>query len=274
KGTTWRLRIPLTLAIMPALTVECDAQLYEIPQVSLLELVALSPSSPQQVEQVGAAAVYRLRGDLLPLVDLREVFGSPARAADASTVIAVLQADSQRFGLLVDAVLNTEEIVVKPLAAQLKSIGLYAGATLLGDGRVSLILDVPAIARRTMGTEVSEAARSARTDDRTVTEASSQVLVAGIGGDRRVAIPLSTVTRLEKLPASMVEHVGGREVVQYRGAITPVVRLARLLGTASAFDAPLEDELTVVVYTRGDRSVALVVEEIVDIVDDAPEHSD
>ncbi len=278
KGTTWRLRIPLTLAIMPALTVACDEQLYAIPQVSLLELVALGPSSPQQVEYVGTSAVYRLRGDLLPLVDLREVFGAPARPADAGTVIAVLHADGQRFGLVVDAVLNTEEIVVKPLAAQLKSIGLYAGATLLGDGRVSLILDVPAIARRTMGTEVGEAARSTRSDEAAATRSSAQLLVAGIGGGRRVAIPLSTVTRLEKLPAALLEHVGGREVVQYRGAITPVARLSRLLGSDAFDDTAFDDasggELTVVVYTRGERSVAMVVDEIIDIVDDLRDHSD
>ncbi|GGC01735.1 chemotaxis protein CheA [Cellulomonas carbonis] len=272
RGTTWRLRIPLTLAIMPALTVECDDQLYAIPQVSLLELVALdTQTSGGAIEYVRSAPVYRLRGELLPLVDLREVFGAGERAEGGSTVIAVLQADTQRFGLVVDRVLNTEEIVVKPLSGRLKAIGLYAGATLLGDGRVSLILDVQAIGRRAMATEIGEASRAVGTHDAAERRETVQVLVAGIGGDRRVAIPLATVTRLEKLPAAMVEHVGGREVVQYRGSITPVVRLDRILGSAVAD----RDELTVVVSTRGARSVAIVVEEIVDIVDDdAAAHSD
>ncbi|WP_245612320.1 chemotaxis protein CheA [Actinotalea ferrariae] len=272
RGTTWRLRIPLTLAIMPALTVECDGQRYAIPQVSMLELVALDTGAAGAggIEHVRSAAVYRLRGELLPLVDLRDVFGAPERPTDASTVIAVLQADTLRFGLVVDRVLNTEEIVVKPLSPRLKAIGLYAGATLLGDGRVSLILDVQAIGRRCMGVEVVDAERSATAAD-AVHRETVQVLVAGIGGDRRVAIPLAVVTRLETLPAAMLEHVGGREVVQYRGSITPVVRLDRLLGSMVTD----RDELTVVVSTRGDRSVAIVVEEIVDIVDDdAAAHSD
>ncbi|WP_182112612.1 MULTISPECIES: chemotaxis protein CheA [unclassified Actinotalea] len=274
-GTTWRLRIPLTLAIMPALTVACDGELYAIPQVSLLELVALDAQASGAIEYVRSAPVYRLRGELLPLVDLREVLGRPARADRAGAVITVLQADTQRFGLLVDRVLNTEEIVVKPLSGRLKAIGLYAGATLLGDGRVSLILDVQAIGRRAMvGDGGLERARSA--EDRAAVVETVPVLVAGIGGGRRVAIPLAAVTRLEKLPADVLEHVGGREVIQYRGAITPVVRLDRLLAAAGGGDERDErDELTVVVSSRRGRSVAIVVDEIVDIVDDdVAAHSD
>jgi two-component system chemotaxis sensor kinase CheA len=273
RGTTWRLRIPLTLAIMPALTVESAGELYAIPQVSLLELVALDgQKAGGAIEYVNSAPVYRLRGTLLPLVNLRDVLECAGeRDPDVPTVIAVLQADTQRFGLVVDRVLNTEEIVVKPLSPRLKAIGTYAGATLLGDGRVSLILDVQAIARRTLSGESLEpdweqsAARAGRTGE------GEQVLVAGIGGGRRVAIPLSAVTRLERLRHDVIEHVGGREVVQYRGAIVPIVRLERLLG---GYSEASPEELLVVVYTRGARSVAIVVEEIVDIVeDDWSQHS-
>lgn len=270
-GTTWRLRIPLTLAIMPALTVACDGELYAIPQVSLLELVALDAQTSGAVEYVRSAPVYRLRGELLPLVELREVFGAEVPADRAGAVIAVLQADSRRFGLLVDRVLNTEEIVVKPLSGRLKAIGLYAGATLLGDGRVSLILDVQAIGRRAMAGDRGELERARSAEDRTELRETVQVLVAGIGDGRRVAIPLASVTRLEKLPANLLEHVGGREVLQYRGSITPVVRLDRMLGTL----AQERDELTVVVSSRRGRSVAVVVDQIVDIVDDdVSAHSD
>ncbi|WP_199422572.1 chemotaxis protein CheA [Actinotalea solisilvae] len=270
-GTTWRLRIPLTLAIMPALTVACDGELYAIPQVSLLELVALDAQTSGAVEYVRSAPVYRLRGELLPLVELREVFGAEVPSDRAGAVIAVLQADSRRFGLLVDRVLNTEEIVVKPLSGRLKAIGLYAGATLLGDGRVSLILDVQAIGRRAMAGDRGELERARSAEDRTELRETVQVLVAGIGDGRRVAIPLASVTRLEKLPATLLEHVGGREVLQYRGSITPVVRLDRMLGTL----AQERDELTVVVSSRRGRSVAVVVDQIVDIVDDdVTAHSD
>ncbi|MCB2175968.1 MAG: chemotaxis protein CheA [Actinomycetales bacterium] len=265
RGTTWRLRIPLTLAIMPAVTVECDNQTYAIPQVSLLELVALDvEAATGGIEYVRSAPVYRLRGDLLPLVDLREVFGRPARDGSHAT-IAVLQTDTVRFGLLVDRVLNTEEIVVKPLSGRLKAIGLYAGATLMGDGQVALILDIQGLARRSLTVDSIEQARRSGEDEQGVRDEVEQVLVAGIGDGRRVAIPLSAVTRLERLPADVLEHVGSREVVQYRGSITPVVRLDRVLGSM----ADAREEIVVVVYSRGERAVAIVVDEIVDIVDDS-----
>ena len=271
RGTTWRLRIPLTLAIMPALTVESDGEFYAIPQVSLLELVALDGSKAGTgIEYVNSAAVYRLRGALLPLLALRDMLESGGdREADASTVIAVLQAETERFGLIVDRVLNTEEIVVKALSARLKAIGLYAGATLLSDGRVALILDVQAIAHRGLPGEGLEVDRTAATVV-AATLLAKKMLVVGIGGSRRVAIPLEVVTRLERLHHEVVEHVGGREVVQYRGQIVPLVRLDALLG---AHDDTQTQDLLVVVYARGERSVAIVVEEILDIVDDDGQHS-
>jgi two-component system chemotaxis sensor kinase CheA len=255
---------------MPALTVECAGDLYAVPQVNLLELVALDGQrSGSGIEYVHAAPVYRLRGELLPLVSLASVLGVDVDApAEGSSVIAVVQADHQRFGLLVDRVLNTEEIVVKPLSARLKSIGGYAGATVLGDGRVALILDVQAIARRALVGALeqvsSEAARRAKEAAKHVVPP-EQVLVVGIGGGRRVAMPLASVARLEHVKAAQVELVGGREVVQYRGTILPLARLDRVLG---GYGEELGEELLVVVYSRAGRSVGLVVHEIVDIVDD------
>jgi len=265
QGTTWRLRIPLTLAIMPSLTVVCSGDLYALPQVHVVELVALDTQrSDSAIEYVHAAPVYRLRGELLPLVSLSGVLGVEDEDGDGSKVIAVLQTDQQRFGLLVDRVLTTEEIVVTPLAARLKTIGVYSGATVLGDGRVALILDVQAIARRVIVRDLDRG--SARTADDAATDRGpvEQVLVAGIGEGRRVAMPLASVARLEHARADEIELVGGREVVQYRGTILPLARLDRLLG-ARAQDS---DEVLFVVYTRGRRSVGLVVEEIVDIVED------
>jgi two-component system chemotaxis sensor kinase CheA len=259
QGTTWRLRIPLTLAIMPALTVVCASETFAIPQVNLLELLAIDESQ-SGVDHVGDAPVYRLRGQLLPLVDLRDVLGRPARDSLVGAVIAVLQADGGRFGLLVDQVRNTEEIVAKPIAAAVKGIGLYAGATLLGDGSVTLILDIPAVARRAL--ELQEAAPDSRevAAQSTTTE---QMLVVAVGDDRQIAMPLDAVTRLERLPADVLEQVGGATVMQYRDRITPVVDLAQLLGSG----ATVREELAVVVCTRGDRTVALVANEVVDIVE-------
>ncbi|MFP5372136.1 MAG: chemotaxis protein CheA, partial [Actinomycetes bacterium] len=201
-GTVCRLRIPLTLAIVPALTVECAADRYAIPQISLQELVSLdAEKAANAVEEVGGAQVYRLRGELLPLVRLTDVLGLTSERHDGHVVIAVLRSEGRRFGLVVDRVINTEEIVVKAVGGQLKAIGLYSGATVLGDGTVALILDVQALARRALRTETTEraqdAAREAARSAVTTETDRQRMLLAAIGGGRRVAIPLDTVTRLE-----------------------------------------------------------------------------
>ncbi|MDF1602352.1 chemotaxis protein CheA [Nocardioides sp. YIM 152315] len=272
RGTTCRLRIPLTLAIVPALTVECAGDRYAIPQLSLLELVALDADrAAHAVEDVNGASVYRLRGSLLPLVRLTDVLGVESDRSDGHVLIAVLQAEGKRFGLVIDRVLSTEEIVVKPLGSQLKAIGTYSGATILGDGRVALILDVQALARRVLNMDALDQEDDAGEDSRAAGGENLRLLVAGLGEGRKVAIPLSSVTRLENFDRSALERVGNREVVQYRGGILPVVRLNNYYGVMSDRDG---EELVVVIYTVGDRSVALVVDEIVDIVDEVTEFHD
>jgi two-component system chemotaxis sensor kinase CheA len=266
-GTVCRLRIPLTLAIVPALTVECAGDRYAIPQISLQELVSLdAEKAANAVEEVGGAPVYRLRGDLLPLVRLTDVLGLASERHDGHVVIAVLRSEGRRFGLVVDRVINTEEIVVKAVGGQLKAIGLYSGATVLGDGTVALILDVQALARRALRTETTERQEVREgASAAAVSETERQrMLLAAIGGGRRVAIPLDTVTRLEQVRTDAVEKVGNREVVQYRGAILPIVRLDRHLGAYGETD---REVLEVIVYADHGRSVAIVVEEILDIVD-------
>ncbi|MGY5885004.1 chemotaxis protein CheA [Modestobacter lacusdianchii] len=266
RGTCMRLRIPLTLAIVPALTIECAGDRYAIPQISLQELVALdAEKAAAAVEEVGGASVYRLRGELLPLVHLAEVLGLPSDRHDGHVVIAVLRSEGRRFGLVVDRVINTEEIVVKAVSGQLKSIGLYSGATVLGDGAVALILDVQALARRALRAESAERQESrVAASVATAAQERQRMLLAAIGGGRRVAIPLDTVTRLEQVRSETVERVGSREVVQYRGAILPIVRLDRHLG---AFGETDRETLEVIVYADHGRSVAIVVDEILDIVD-------
>ncbi|WP_138731962.1 chemotaxis protein CheA [Modestobacter excelsi] len=267
QGTCTRLRIPLTLAIVPALTIECAGDRYAIPQISLQELVALdAEKAAAAVEDVGGASVYRLRGELLPLVHLADVLGLASDRHDGHVVIAVLSSEGRRFGLVVDRVINTEEIVVKAVGGQLKSIGLYSGATVLGDGAVALILDVQALARRALRAESAERQEHRLAAAAATSSASERqrMLLAAIGGGRRVAIPLDTVTRLEQVRSETVERVGSREVVQYRGAILPIVRLDRHLG---AFGDSGREVLEVIVYADHGRSVAIVVEEILDIVD-------
>ncbi|GGS86808.1 hypothetical protein GCM10010156_51700 [Planobispora rosea] len=265
KGTTWRLTIPLTLAIIQALTVECGAERYAIPQVGVDELVFVDGQSGQAIEHVSGAPVYRLRGKLLPLVRLDETLGLPVRNSDRDVYIAVLQADGRRFGLVVDRVLNTEEIVVKPLSGRMKDVGVYAGSTIVGDGKVALILDIASLARRShLAAEAAERAQLDQVDNRPRGGSIERLLIAGIG-ERRVAIPLDMVTRLEEFPVERIERVGSREVVQYRDHILPVIRLASLLG---CYDVHESETVPAVVYTERGRSVALVVEQIVDIVED------
>src|SRR5262249_43778084 len=141
--------IPLTLAIIPALTITSGSERYAIPQVNLLELVRLEgDEAGRGVERIHGAPVYRLRGSLLPLVYLNQVLGFSPSTALGPVNIVVLQADERQFGLVVDAIRDTEEIVVKPLQKQLKSLNVFAGATIMGDGKVALILDVVGLAQR------------------------------------------------------------------------------------------------------------------------------
>ncbi|WP_239153397.1 chemotaxis protein CheW [Virgisporangium aliadipatigenens] len=267
-GTTWRLTIPLTLAIIQALTIECGAERYVIPQVAVHELVYLDGQGGRVIEYAMGAPVYRLRGKLLPLVHLDQTLElrDPSSDHNRDVYVAVLHAEGRRFGLVVDRVLNTEEVVVKPLTSRFKDVGVYAGATLLGDGKVALILDVASLARRShLGSDKIERAQ-AQLDATTKATSGTidRLLIAGIG-ERRVAIPLDMVTRLEEFPVERLERVGNREVVQYRDQILPVLRLAHLLGAYSSEDGAT---VPVVVYTERGRSVALAVEKILDIVED------
>jgi two-component system, chemotaxis family, sensor kinase CheA len=265
EGTVWRLTIPLTLAIIQALTVDCGDQRYVVPQVAVLELVFIDGQSTK-IEYASGAPVYRLRGKLLPLVRLDRALGLEV-GGDQGVYIMVLQADGRRFGLVVDRVLNTEEVVVKALNTRFKDIGLYAGATILGDGKVGLILDVSSLARRSHLAADSD--RSSMIDSSRASGGGGtgeRLLVTAVG-ERRVAIPLDTVTRLEEFPRDRIEHAGSREVVQYRGQILPLVRLSHLLGAYG--EEPEGDTISVVVYSEGGRSVALVVDRIVDIAENS-----
>jgi two-component system chemotaxis sensor kinase CheA len=264
-STTFRVKIPLTLAIVPALTVLCAGDRYAIPTVNLAQLVRLEDEQGRAgIELISGTPVYRLRGKLLPLVYLDHELGvtEPDRSERDAVLVVVLQVEDRRFGLVVDDILDTQEIVVKPLSSQLENVPVYAGATILGDGSAALILDVLALAQRarvlSAGRELAHGAAGHADDDRVKTRVA--LLVALVGQDRQVAIPLEEVTRLEELPADSIEHVGNRELVQYRDEILPLVRLGGL---------PDDGVVAVVVCSTRGRSVGLVVDAIVDIVEGA-----
>ena len=261
EGTTLRIRIPLTLAIVPALVVAASGDRYAIPQVNLLELVRLEGDQARSaVDDLHGTKVLRLRGQLLPLVRLRDVLGLPEHHEDHVNVV-VLQADDRAFGVVVDDISDTEEIVVKPLGKELKGLGVYAGATIMGDGHIALILDVLGIAERA-GLVDESRGKSIETTEKPAERATTTqrlLVFRGPGGDRS-AIPLDAVARLEELRSDTIERSGHDEVVQYRGELLPIIRLA---GDRSD-DAEL---LHVVVCAHHERLVGIVVGQIEDIVE-------
>lgn len=270
-GTTFKIKIPLTLAIIPALIVTTSGERYAIPQVSLLELVRLGGEQAQRnIELIHGAPVYRLRGRLLPLVYLDRALGLVREDSGQRqrVNIVVLRADDRQFGLVVDAVNDSEEIVVKPLGRHLKGISTFAGATIMGDGTVALILDVLGLAQASAvvsGQRDTGAADAAGICEEVPWDRQT-ILIANLGESRRVAIPLTAVARLEEFPVSDVELSGGREVIQYRGRIMPIIRVAEILNVSAP---PAEsDMLQVVVHTVLDQSFGFVVDNIVDIVEE------
>ncbi len=276
QGTTLRIKIPLTLAIIPALIVTSGGARYAIPQVSLLELVRLEGATARAgIEKLCGAPVYRLRGNLLPLAfineQLRTAPGLGRTLGDDDVInIVVLQADGRPFGLVVDEINDTEEIVVKPLGKQLKGISCFAGATIMGDGRVALILDVVGFAQhahvvaetRERPVDVAKTSFVADCDKR------QSLLLFNVGGKRRMAIPLALAARLEEFPLSQIEHTGDSEVVQYRGQIMPLIRVGKYI-SGGAVAGPDPEKLSVVVYSENGRSVGFVVSSINDIVEEA-----
>jgi two-component system, chemotaxis family, sensor kinase CheA len=233
------------------------------------------------IELVHGAPVYRLRGRLLPLVYLSrelklEADASRGSKADGAVNIVVLQADERQFGLVVDQINDTEEIVVKPLRKQLKIVKTFAGSSIMGDGKVALILDVLGLAQRaSVVTETRERALTEKVADSVNLEEKQTFLLFAGPGDSRMAIPLSTLARLEEFPVAQVEMSGSQWVTQYRGQILPLIRLNVMLeerrnklralqGPPTADSGPIQ---ALVVNHEG-RTFGLVVEKILDIVED------
>ena len=271
-GTSMKICIPLTLAIIPALLVSAGGERYAIPQVNLLELVR---AQIEDIANVYDAQVYRYREILLPLVFLRETLqiggGTEAGpAAKAAVHIAVLGAEGVTFGLVVDEIHASQEIVVKPLADSLKHASVFSGATILGDGRVALILDVPGLARQSgvAAATIGTRAAATRGSIEPLHDPTRTLVLFRLRDNWRVAIPLSGVARLEELPRASVERVGDRGVVQYRGGLMPLVPLLELLEPGAHVPARAGAALQVVVHESGSARIGLVVDEILELVEE------
>ena len=270
KGTTLRLRIPLTLAIIPALIVHSVKQSFALPQGALSELVHIPPEqAAKAIEWIEGAPLHRLRGKLLPLVFLDRLLMPEIdhqATTDRDNFIAVLNADGRQFGLVVDGLADPEEIVVKPLSSVLKSIGLYSGATVLGNADLALILDPGAIALRagvTMSGE-DEAEHAAEAEAEAAQTASLEYLLVETAG-RNAAVPLKDVLRIEQLPFSRIEYIGYRPVLNFDGQLLPIEDAGGILAAAQGDPSLADANLIVVVCREGNRQVGIAVSHVLDV---------
>ncbi len=278
RGTTFTIKIPLTLAIVSALIVEAAGERFAIPQLSVVELVRArleagseEDTSPM-VEHIHGTPVLRLRDRLLPLVNLGDLLALPPTAgSDRSAHVVVVQVGVTQLGIIVDRVFDTEEIVVKPVAPILRHITMFSGNTILGDGSVIMILDPNGIARATGATSAASADRKGERDaseGHALAAGSSSrtaMLLFRAGGQDPKAVPLGLVARLEDLARDRIEFSAGQPVTQYRGKLMPLVPLS------GAID-PAAERHAVLVFSDSsgtqERSMGLVVDEIVDVVED------
>jgi two-component system chemotaxis sensor kinase CheA len=265
RGSTFIIKIPLTLAIVSALIVESCTERFAIPQISVIELVRASAESEHRVERIHGTPVLRLRDRLLPLVSLERLLELERAALDETreTFIVVTQVGTYTFGIMVDRVFDTEEIVVKPVAPILRHLSLFSGNTILGDGSVIMILDPNGIAASTGEMTITDphqldtaAAQTNRAEERT----SLLVFRAGHGGPK--AVPLSLVARLEEFDLATVEYSHDQPMVQYREQLMPLVPIDPEFKLGASGRQP------VLVFADRDRSMGLIVDEIIDIVDD------
>ena len=272
RGTTFRIKLPLTLAIIPCLLVAVAKECYAVPQVNLVELIRVPAAQvADRLEYVGAALVMRRRGSLLPIVSLHDLLGhsaaTPEQGCSGAVHILVVAAGDLHYGLIVDALLDSEEIVVKPLGQHLQDCKSYAGATILGDGRVALILDVMGIRtimhlaeiKATPGIERQHVAQ----DDQTRQDVQNLLLVRNAPHEQ-FAIPLSLISRIERISAHAIESSGGRRYMQYRGG---TLRLLALEEVAHVTPREATETLAVIVFTTGGREVGLMVASILDVLE-------
>lgn len=265
QGSKFTIKIPLTLAIVSALIVECAGERYAVPQLSVQELVMISAKSDSKIEMINDSPVYRLRDKLLPLVHLNEILGlEKIETEGGAHYIIVTQVGSYIFGIVVDKVFDTEEIVVKPVSDILKSLTIYSGNTILGDGSVIMIIDPAGIARASGESVVAVANNKVEED---VSSGDGQferttLLLFNTGDKSPKAVPLSLVARLEEIDMSKAERSGDNLVIQYRNELMPLIPFNDTVKYA-------EKELVpTIVFANEKRSIGLMVGEILDIVED------
>ncbi len=261
RGSCFKIRIPLTLAIISALLVEDGAQRYALPQIAVQELIRIATDAPEQIEIVGGQAVMRLRGNLLPLVSLHDLLkmDAPDECPSQKKYVIVTNAGDTRFGIIVSKVLETEEIVVKPMASILRQIPIFAGNTILGDGQVIMILDPSGIA------SAAHIANAQRADDTatavlaTAQKSLSSMLLFRAENDTPKAVPAFLISRIEDFKRSAIEHVAGKPVIQYNGHLMPLHSIGAI---------PDRDVIKTLVFSNDNSGATfgIMTDEIHDIV--------
>jgi two-component system chemotaxis sensor kinase CheA len=263
-GTTFTIKIPLTLAIVSALIVEAGGERFAIPQLAVLELVRAGNNGEHRIEHIKDAPVLRLRNKLLPLVRLKEVFRLGA-CDNENGFVVVTQVGSQVFGVVVDGVFHTEEIVIKPMSSKLRHIPVFSGTTILGDGSVIMIIDPNGVAQA-LGRAAAAAARAENSELQSREDESDEdtvsLLVFRAGSQQPKAVPLSLVTRLEEIDCRKIEISDGRHLVQYRDQLMPLLRID------AESSLKKEGAQPILVFSDQGRSMGLVADEIIDIVEE------
>ncbi len=265
EGCSVTIKIPLTLAIVSALIVEAGGDRFAIPQLSVVELVRARANSDHRIERIKDTAVLRLRNKLLPLMHLKKLLkiDDGSSSDPENGFIVVTQVGSQTFGIVVDGVFHTEEIVVKPMSTKLRHIEMFSGNTILGDGAVIMIIDPNGIAKAlgAAGSGSHEIADENASHHAASGEQTTSLLVFRAGSSQPKAVPLGLVTRLEELPADKIELSNGRHMVQYREQLMPLVAM-------EGVSVATQGAQPILVFADDGRSMGLVVDEIIDIVEE------
>ena len=265
EGSSVTIKIPLTLAIVSALIVEAGGDRFAIPQLSVVELVRARANSEHRIERIKDTAVLRLRNKLLPLMHLKKLLkiDDGSSSDPENGFIVVTQVGSQTFGIVVDGVFHTEEIVVKPMSTKLRHIAMFSGNTILGDGAVIMIIDPNGIAKAlgASGSATHEINDENAAHRAAGAEQLTSLLVFRAGSNQPKAVPLGLVTRLEEIAAEKIELSNGRSMVQYREQLMPLVQMNGVTIRTSGSQP-------ILVFADDGRSMGLVVDEIIDIVEE------
>ncbi|HEY4836548.1 MAG TPA: hybrid sensor histidine kinase/response regulator [Bradyrhizobium sp.] len=265
EGSSVTIKIPLTLAIVSALIVEAGGDRFAIPQLSVVELVRARANSEHRIERIKDTAVLRLRNKLLPLMHLKKLLkiDDGSSSDPENGFIVVTQVGSQTFGIVVDGVFHTEEIVVKPMSTKLRHIDMFSGNTILGDGAVIMIIDPNGIAKAlgASGAASHEIADENAAMRAGAAEQLTSLLVFRAGSTQPKAVPLGLVTRLEEIASDKIELSNGRYMVQYRDHLMPLVQM-------EGVNVQTTGAQPILVFADDGRSMGLVVDEIIDIVEE------